>query len=225
MVKIFIAGDSTAANYSKDNFPMHGWGQKLEDFLADVHVENKAKGGRSSKSFIEEGRLAEIESEIEEGDWLFIQFGHNDEHLDDYYHTAPYTSYKQYLRKYIETARNKRAQPVLLTSIARRRFDDHGNFIDTHGDYITAVKELAKEKDVPLIDMNGKTNKMIKELGQEESKKLFMWVEPDAYPAYPEGQKDDTHLNEEGAVAVARFVVDGIMENSFSLKNCLKKII
>ena len=222
MTKIFIAGDSTAADYTEDHFPMHGWGQKLKDLLDDVQVENKAKGGRSTKSFIKEGRLAEIESEIREGDWLFIQFGHNDEHLDDYWHTDPFTSYKEYLRDYIKTARGKGAFPVLLTSIARRRFDEMGNFIDTHGDYLTAVKELAEEQNVPLIDMNGKTTKMINDLGEEESKKLFMWVEPDVYLAYPDGQKDDTHLNEQGAEAVARLVSEGITENNLAIKEYIK---
>ena len=223
MIRIFIVGDSTAVTYDVSQYPMQGWGQRLQELFDDMKMENRAVCGRSSKSFIDEGRLEEIEKELVEGDYLLIQFGHNDQKEDEERHTVPFASYKHYLRKYIETARNKGAQPVLLTPIARRRFDDHGNFIDTHGDYITAVKELAEEQNVPLIDMNDKTTKMIKDLGREESKKIFMWVEPDAYPAYPDGQKDDTHLNEQGAIAVARLVVDGIMENSFSLKKLFKK--
>ena len=153
---------------------------------------------------------------------MFIQFVHNDQKEDEEKHTEPFSSYKRYLQKYLETVKRKRAIPVLLSSIVRRKFDKAGNLIDTHGDYIIAVKELAGKQKVPFIDMNAKIFEMISDLGMEESKKLFLWVESDVYPAYPDGQKDDTHLNEQGAVVVAKLVVEGINENGLLLKNCIK---
>lgn len=211
-ITIFIAGDSTASNYEKDKYPMHGWGQVLgELFDEGIKVENKATPGRSTKSFIDEGRLKEIEDTLIDGDYLFIQFGHNDEKIEDNTrYTEPFTTYKDNLKIFITTAQEKGSIPILLTSIARRHFDENGSLKNTHGDYLVAMMEVAIELDIPLIDLHKRTQELIISEGDETSKKYFMWLEPNQYDGYPEGVKDNTHLNKLGATAIAKIALDGI---------------
>lgn len=153
-INIFLAGDSTVSIYDSSVAPRTGWGQVLGDYMnKKVLVQNQATSGRSSKSFIDEGRLRKISDLIEKGDYLFIQFGHNDNKPDKERHTEPFSSYKRYLKKYIQHARNKQAVPVLITPVQRRSFDENNIFKETHGDYPLAMRQLAKQYEVPLIDL------------------------------------------------------------------------
>ncbi|WP_226667862.1 rhamnogalacturonan acetylesterase [Metabacillus litoralis] len=207
---IFLAGDSTAANCPKHESPMAGWGQFFQSFFDDnVTIHNEAMGGRSSNSFIEEGRLQGILERIQQNDYLFIQFGHNDQKS---YGTEPYTTYQSSLRKYVLGAREKGAYPVLLTSVHRRKFDRSGKLENTLGHYPNAMIQLAEKLKVPLIDLWSKTKCLYENLGIEESKKLFTILEPNVHQNYPDGIEDNTHFSETGAREIGKLVVEGMKE-------------
>lgn len=208
---IYICGDSTAASYRPEEAPITGWGQVLPEFLDGVTVENRAMAGRSSKSFLSEGRLQKIETEIQPGDLLLIQFSHNDESGLVWRHTDPWTSFYHNLEIFADTAMLHQARPVLLTPTCRRCWQD-GTLLDTHGDYVDAIHVLAARKNVPLIDMYAQSLRYVGELGDEESKKLYLHVEPGVYPAYPNGCEDDTHTRRAGAEAFARIAAEGLKE-------------
>lgn len=224
-ITIYIAGDSTACNYEAVRSPRTGWGQVLGQFFTDqVSVSNEAISGRSSKSFIEEGALDRILSRIKPNDYLLIQFGHNDEKKSDpVRYTEPNTTFKTYLTQYIQGARSKGAIPVLLTPINRLGFDGNGKVVASHGDYPKAMIELAKAEQVPLIDLTEKTRVLMENLGLEKSISLFLHLKPGESPNYPNGSKDNTHLRVEGAMEVARLVVEGIKENNLSVAQYLTK--
>ncbi|MBU3156117.1 rhamnogalacturonan acetylesterase [Clostridium estertheticum] len=214
-IKVFIVGDSTAAAKITEKRPETGWGEMIPMFFnGEVEFENHAVNGRSSKSFIEEGRLKEISDTIGNGDFMFIQFGHNDEKDDNKRHTDPFTTYKSYISKYIEVAKSSGANPVLLTSIQRRVFNKNGTMPDTHGDYSIAMREVARQFNLPLIDMQEKSKNYFEIIGEEKAKEIFLWVDASESLNYPEGKKDNTHFCEKGAKKMAELVVEGIVENN-----------
>ena len=213
-VTLFLAGDSTVTDSSENGFPFSGWGQMLQRFFKhDVAVANHAEGGRSTKSFISEGRLEAILEELKEGDYLFIQFGHNDQKNDEERHTDPATSYMEHLRKYIEAAYSRKATPVLITSVHRRYFDASGKLKDTHGAYLDAVKQLAEEEDIALIDLAAKSKQLFEAEGPEGTKSIFLWGEPGEWSNYSSGVRDNTHFQERGGLRIAELIVQGIREN------------
>jgi len=221
-VRIFIAGDSTAATYPQEQEPMAGWGQMIGRlFGPEVEVVNEARCGRSSKSFIAEGHLQRIEEAIGAGDYLMIQFGHNDQKPDEERHTEPETTYPEHLARYIELAVAKNAQPVLLTSVERRHFDEAGELTPSHGAYPDAMRKLARERGVPLLDLCPRTQELYRSLGPENSKRLFVWLKPNEHPNYPDGVQDDTHFNEDGAAQVAALVAEEIRKSDLPLKEYL----
>nr|WP_184246010.1 rhamnogalacturonan acetylesterase [Gracilibacillus halotolerans] len=218
-----MAGDSTMADYKKYSFPQMGWGQKMSDyFQSTVTIHNHAVNGRSTKSFIDENRWKEMEKQFQPGGYVIIQFGHNDQKEDKERATEPFTTYQQNLRHFIQRTRQFNVTPILATSIARRRFDVEGNLEDTHGDYPKAMRDLAREENITLIDMLKLTEQAIKQLGPEQSKQWFMWSKPDEYEAFPNGAKDDTHLNEMGASKVAGLFVRELRKLEHPLANYLK---
>lgn len=207
----FLCGDSTMADYTANFAPMTGWGQALR-YLADgAFIENCAVCGRSTKSFIAEKRLNFVELCLRPGDKLLIQFGHNDEKPDVERATDPRTTYTDYLGMFIDAARRQGAEPILLTSIARRHFDAEGHLLHTHGEYPAAMRDLADYRGVKLIDMERATEALLTELGDEASKVLFNWVEK-GHPNYPDGVQDNTHLCLTGAVRLARFALELMAE-------------
>ncbi|NDW19110.1 hypothetical protein D0T53_09310 [Dysgonomonas sp. 216] len=211
-VKILIAGDSTAQTYkeAKDGL-IKGWGQMLPEFLNDkVQVSNHAMGGRSTKTFIEEGRWERLLGEVEPGDYVFIQFGHNDASTRPERH-ASYEDYKKNLERFVDDVRAKGGNPVLLTSVVMRTFNERGHLVDDRlKGYPVITRLVAKEKNVPLIDVNLKTRDFITMLGDKASIPYYRWVEPGVDHAKPDGLKDDTHMMEKGARNVAYFVAEGI---------------
>ncbi|MGF7036559.1 lysophospholipase L1-like esterase [Paenibacillus mucilaginosus] len=222
-VTVYIAGDSTAANYPEDKRPMSGWGEWIASYLAEeVRVSNRARNGRSSKSFIAEGHFDRIASSIGEGDYLLIQFGHNDEKPDEKRHTDPGSTYEEHLTRYIEMARSKGAHPLLLTSVERRKFNEAGELVPSHGDYPAAVQRLAQKLEVPLLDLCSRTQEAYRKLGAEASKAWFVWLEPGEHPNYPEGERDDTHFNELGAQKVAGLVAEALAASGSPLAGYLK---
>ena len=207
----FLCGDSTMAHYGPEQQPMTGWGQALEMLKTDAFVENCAAPGRSSKSFVAQKKLNFVELCLRKGDKLLIQFGHNDKKPDVERHTEPESTYPLYLNRYIDAALRQGAEPVLLTSIVRRRFDGEGRLIPTHLGYPDAMRALAKERSIRLIDLERITGDMLLEMGAEESAALYNHV-PAGHPNYPEGAADNSHLSFEGAVRIARRVLEEMAE-------------
>lgn len=196
---LYIAGDSTAAQKYSTEAPETGWGMALPFFLRkDRPVADHAVNGRSSKSFVDEGRLDVILAAIRPGDVLLVQFAHNDEKsADPTRYTEPWTTYQEYLRLYVDGARGRGARPVLATPVERRRFDADGNALPTHGDYPAAMRALAREERVALLDIEALSLALWQRLGVEETKVYFNWTGT---------EQDNTHFNPPGAIAVARLV-------------------
>jgi len=221
---IYMIGDSTMANKPLNDNPERGWGQLFPKFFNEkVKIENHACNGRSTKSFINEGRWDSIMVKLKKGDYVFIQFGHNDEKKEDSTRYAePHTTYKKNLERFVTECRQKGAIPILMTPLMRRRFDDKGNFFDTHGEYPDVVREVAQQMNVLFIDMHKKSEKLIKEYGMEGSKALFLYINPGVYQSLPKGRIDDTHSSELGATKNAQLAVEGIKELGINLKSYLK---
>jgi lysophospholipase L1-like esterase/mannose-6-phosphate isomerase-like protein (cupin superfamily) len=200
--RVFIAGDSTAADYGPERAPQAGWGQALQSYLdpAAWQVRNHANGGRSARSFIAEGRLDAIAKDLRRGDVLLIQFGHNDAKVEDpSRYDDPQQAYPQFLARYVALARDKGATPILLTPAARLLYD-FGSLLDTHGLYTQAMQRLAAEQQVALIDLNASSSAWIRALGEQAARPYFLFV--------PEqGKADGTHFSHAGAAAVACLVV------------------
>lgn len=205
--------------------PETGWGEQLQSFFDEtkVRVENHAQNGRSTRSFIVENRWQAIVDKLKEGDYVFIQFGHNDskENTDRY---ASPSDYRKNLVRFISDVREKKAIPVLLTPIMRRRFDQEGIFQDTHGEYPGVVRVVAAEYKVALIDMHRKSEAIIRELGVEESRKLFLQLKPEENPNYPAGIEDNTHFSTAGAKIMANLAVTGMVEQRLGLQKYLKSV-
>ena len=208
---IFICGDSTAASYKPEQAPLTGWGQAMADMLPDVPVVNAAMAGRSTKSFLSEGRLIPVEERLRAGDLMLIQFTHNDWSDLVWRHTDPHTSFVNNLAIFVETARLAGAVPVLLTPICLRSFAE-GALQPAHGAYPEAIRTLARSRGVPLIDLYAMSFRAISDMGDEASRRLYMHVAPGEYPAYPDGQQDDVHTRYEGAALYARMVADALRD-------------
>ncbi|WP_462413054.1 pectinesterase family protein [Neobacillus sp. Marseille-QA0830] len=220
-LRVFLAGDSTVENVKPEQGIKKGWGQQISPFFTDeVQFINKAAGGRSTMSFMKEGRLAEILDEIEAGDYLFIQFGHNDQKVEDESRgTDPFTTFQKYLSQYIAGAREKGAIPILLTSVNRRTFDDAGNVINSVGDYPEAVRQLAAAEDVPLIDLFEKSKLLYEQVGAEAAKQFFAWYELE--PEKRDPKVDDTHFSAYGATKIAELVIEGMNELGLPISDYL----
>ncbi len=209
--RIFLIGDSTCANKPANAAPETGWGMALPDYLIDgVEVQNHAVNGRSTKSFRTEGRWQKVMEQLRPGDFVLIQFGHNDQKTEDTTrYAAPQTDYRKNLIRYAEEAKSKGATPVLLTPVMRRKFDASGQFVDQHGEYPGVVRAIAKEYKLPLIDLHATSREVIVQHGVEGSKELFMHLPPKMYPRFPDGKIDDTHFSGYGAAVIAALVADG----------------
>lgn len=209
---LFLIGDSTCANkkLEKEN-PERGWGQLFQALVcAPLKVENHAVNGRSTKSFRDEGRWQVVCDRLQEGDYVFIQFGHNDQKMNDSTRYATPERYAENLARYVRETRERGARPILLTPIVRRNWQQ-GLLVDTHAPYSEAMRRVAHREQVPWIDMEALTRQWVQELGDEASKAFYMWVEPGTSPLYPDGREDDTHLNVRGAHEVARLVARELM--------------
>lgn len=210
MPRIYYAADSIVAQKNIFTYPETGIGQMLPLYLKrTVHIQNHAENGRSTKSFIDESRLAAIYNNIREGDFLFIQFGHNDEkQADPNRYTEAYGDYQVNLEKFVNVARNRKAYPVLITPLCRRQFDENGTLQETHGEYPEAMRRLAVRLDVPLIDLSSLSFSAVEKAGEEASKKWFMNFPAGEYSNYPDGKADNTHLRPEGATFFAGIIAD-----------------
>jgi lysophospholipase L1-like esterase len=219
---VYLAGDSTMANKPLD-LPERGWGMALGGLCKDpAMVQNHAVNGRSTRSFINEGRWARLVGALQPGDYVLIQFGHNDEKIENpAVGTDVATTFRDNLRRFIREAREKKANPILATPVARRKFDRTGKLAPSHGAYPDAVRAVAAEEKVPLLDLERVTNEWLQREGDEPSKRFFMWIAPNTHPKIPKGREDDTHFVEAGAVQVAQFAAKLIREQNLPLAKWL----
>ncbi|WP_018479489.1 rhamnogalacturonan acetylesterase [Pontibacter roseus] len=233
-VTVYLIGDSTVADYTGDyddkdymttRYPIAGWGQVFQPFMrpdslakikhlikADsVVVADKARGGRSTRTFFEEGRWAEVYKSLQKNDLVMIQFGHNDAAENKPERYTNVTAYKEYLRLYVKQTREKGAIPILLTPVNRNYPWKDGKLSNVHGEYPQAVKDVARELNVLLIDLTQLSIDGFTAKGEEYvTNNYFMNLPAGKYTAYPEGQKDNTHFQPEGARAVAQLVFQGM---------------
>lgn len=207
-IKIFMAGDSTMSIKETRAYPETGWGMPFTYFWdSTVTVVNRAKNGRSTKTFLSEGLWKSIYDEAGEGDYIFIQFGHNDESPDKKERYATPDTFKMNLHRFIREAKEKKATPILFTPVSRRKFDKSGNALPTHEQYTALVKEVAAETGVLFIDLDEKSRALYQQFGEENSKLLFLQLQPGEHPNYPEGKTDNTHFTELGARLIAQLVL------------------
>ena len=192
-------------------------------FDSSVVVDNRAKNGRSTRSFLAENLWQPVVDKLEEGDYVFIQFGHNDESKEKVERYTSPEDFKANLVKYIRESREKKAIPILLTPVSRRYFDAEGKIKQTHLLYSDAVREVAAAEQVPLIDLDEKSRALYQQLGADNSKLLFMHLAPNEHPNYPDGRKDDTHFNELGARKIAQIVLAEIKELKLELADRIVK--
>lgn len=222
---LYLIGDSTMSDKKDpDKNPEHGWGQMLPELMtSDINIENHAVNGRSTRSFISEGRWEEVKEKLQPGDFVFIQFGHNDQKIEDpERYTNPFTQYRANLERFVTEAREKGANPVLLSSIVRRNFNENGVLMDTHGEYPLVTRMVAKDLEVPFIDMQLLTEKLEIAYGPEDSKTLHLHIEPGENDYESKGMKDDTHLSEKGATLVASLALQEIDKKDLPLKKYVK---
>lgn len=222
---LFLIGDSTMANKENpDKNPEHGWGQVLPQFFtAGIEIQNHAVNGRSSKSFRTEGRWDQVEKQLKKGDFVIIQFGHNDQKIkDSAKFTNPYTQYRANLERYVRETRAKGAIPILMTSIVRRNFNENGVLIDTHKEYPLVVRIVSSEMKVAFVDMQLLTEQLEISYGPENSKQLHLHYKKGENLYYPEGKEDDTHLSEPGAEAIARLAVKSMKTLKIGLEKYIK---
>lgn len=209
---IFLLGDSTVCD--QEQSPYHaGWGELLPVlFDENVNVSNHARCGYSTQSFIREQLFVPVASRMKPGDLLLMQFAHNDQKSETDRYAPAYGAFTHTLRYFANEAKKRGATPVLVTSQPRRRFDEQGRIVHTLGDYPEAMRKLAAEEGILLIDLNRKATALLESYGPEESKKLFAYVAPGVSKLFPEGNEDDTHFSYEGALQMASLVAEGMRE-------------
>lgn len=236
-VTVYLIGDSTMADYSnnydegkdymKTRYPITGWGQVFQQFMSSdslhklrgiikadsVIVDDRARGGRSTRTFFQEGRWRSVYENLHKDDVVIMQFGHNDASESKTERYVDVEGYKEFLRLFVTQTRQKGAYPIILTPVARNYPWEEGRLNNVHGEYDQAAKDVAKELDVLFIDLNQKSMDHFSEMGKDYvTNKYFMNFPAGKYEAYPEGQEDNTHFQPEGATAVARLVFEGMQE-------------
>lgn len=217
---IFMAGDSIMKENDYYTFPQFGWGQALKLFLKDknVIIKDYAENGRSTKSFIEEGRLDKIIDEMEKDDYLIVSFGHNDEKINDLSrYTDPFGEYQDNLLYFARLIEQKKGHIIFATPVIRHQFENN-KCINSHGDYPKAMMDFANKYNYPCVDLFTKTFNLYNKLGEEKSSRYHLIFGSGLYSNYPDGRIDHSHLNIDGAVMVSKFFVEGLYELNNPLK-------
>lgn len=221
---IYLIGDSTMCKYDASFAPIVGWGMPFADYFnSSIIIKNKARGGYSTKTFINQFFWSSIRNTLKNGNFVLIQFGHNDETINE---PSIYTSPEEYginLLKFVNETKSKSAIPILLTPVARRLFDSNGQIVDTHIAYSNTVRELAKQQNLQLIDLDLLSRNLLQQWGDKDSKMLFNYLLPNENPNYPEGCKDDEHFNEFGARKVAQLALNEIVKQQLVLADLIVK--
>ena len=226
-LRVFLIGDSTMADKLPADFPETGWGMPFSKLFNEaVEVQNHAYNGRSTKSFRREGRWAKVQAQLKKGDYVFIQFGHNDAKASDTARYAPsQTDFRDNLTRYVAETRAKGGIPILLTPTQRRKFDSTGVFIDQHADYPNVVREVAAKEKVLLIDIEKESKKYISSEGPEGAKKMFLHYPVGIFRKFMKGAADDTHFSPFGAMKISDMVAEAILASNEHLRSFLKKSI
>lgn len=236
ITKIYLIGDSTMMDYDKYRedyltslYPLAGWGQYFQElfdpqtvkslgFLIksdSVIIDNRAIGGRSTRSFFEEGRWAKVYQDLLPGDLVLIQFGHNDATLERPLRYVTPDAYKEYIRLFVSQTREMGAIPIVITPVSRNELWKDGKLENQHGQYYTAAVEVSQELEVQMIDLTKRSMDFFAEKGETYvTSHYFMNMSPGQYPNYPEGKTDNTHFVTEGAKAVAQLVLEGMLDLS-----------
>jgi lysophospholipase L1-like esterase len=224
-VTVFLAGDSTMAPKLETKRPETGWGERLQKHFDErrLRVDNHAMNGRSTRTFISEGRWQALIAKVKAGDYVLIQFGHNDQSKEKVDRYTPPEDFRRNLERFVAEVRAKKATPVLLTPVMRRRFDKGGKFYDVHGEYPDLTRRVAAEQKVALIDMHRMSEKVLVKYGPEESRKLFLQLKAGENPNYPNGVEDNTHFSPLGADVMAGLAADGFRELKLGLVKFMKK--
>ena len=222
-IKVWLIGDSTMANKEIKAYPETGWGMPFAYFFdSTVTVDNRAKNGRSTQSFIDEKLWQPVVDNLNEGDYVLVQFGHNDEVPTKKTYTTE-QQFKNNLIRYVNETRTKKALPVLITPVARRKFDSTGHIVGTHEVYSQIVRSAAQQLNVPLIDLDKKSQALLQQFGPENSKLLYNHLQPGEHPNYPGGKVDDTHFSELGARKMAEIVLQEIKNLRLGLADHIYK--
>jgi DNA sulfur modification protein DndE len=226
-MRVFLIGDSTMADKLPADFPETGWGMPFSKLFNEaVEVQNHAYNGRSTKSFRREGRWAKVQAQLKKGDYVFIQFGHNDAKASDTARYAPsQTDFRENLTRYVAETRAKGGIPILLTPTQRRKFDSTGVFVDQHADYPNVVREVATKEKVLLIDIEKESKKYIRSEGPEGAKKMFLHYPVGIFRKFMKGAADDTHFSPFGAMKISDMVAEAILASNEHLRSFLKKSI
>src|SRR5215204_6131591 len=223
-ITIWLCGDSTMSIKETKAYPETGWGMPFVYFWdSTVNIENLAKNGRSTSSFRNEGLWKKVTDGAAEGDYVFIQFGHNDEVPTKKTYTTE-VEFKNNLKQYVAEARGKKATPIMFTPMARRKFDVAGKIEGTHDVYSQIVRDVVKEEKVILFDMDKITQQLYQQFGVENSNLLFLQLKPGEHPNYPGGKVDNTHFNELGARLVAQLVLKEIKNQKLELADRIIKV-
>ena len=223
---IYGIGDSTMANKVKpEENPERGWGQMLPLFFNDnITIDNRAVNGRSTRSFIAEKRWDDILKTLKKGDYVFIQFGHNDQkEKDSTRYTNPHTAYRHNLIRFVKETRAKGATPIIFSSIVRRNFNENGVLISTHGEYTMEARLVAQEFNVTFIDMEYYTELLEQSYGPEKSKQLHLHFKAGEIPYYKDDKADDTHLGVKGATEVAKIAVEELKKTKLDIVKYIKQ--
>lgn len=209
-ITVYLIGDSTMSIKQVKTYPETGWGMPFVYFFdSTVTVDNRAQNGRSTRTFMAEGRWQPVVDNLQEGDYVLVQFGHNDEVKTKASYTTE-EAFRNNLTRYVIDTRSKKAIPVLITPVARRKFDGNGQLESTHELYSSIVRATARDLKVPLIDLDKKSQALLQSMGVEQSRLLFLQLKPGEHPNYPQGKDDNTHFNELGARLMAQLVLEEI---------------
>ena len=223
-IVVYLIGDSTVCTQPDSQAPVTGWGTPFAVFFnPTVKVENHAKGGRSTRTFLSEDRWNPIFNKINPGDYVIMQFGHNDEAREEIFkdrYTSP-EDYRKNLTKFITDTRQKGGNPILVTPVSRRKFDKQGKVMETHIEYSAVVMSLAKELKVPVVDLDTESRALYQSYGPEHSTLLFNVSVPGTNPQFPNGINDNTHFSEYGARLLAELVLADIKKMHLELESRL----
>ncbi len=222
LAKLFLIGGSTMATFP-DTRPVVGWGQILPQHFKDPsRVDNRAKSGRSTKSFIDQGLWDQVLADLRAGDFLIMCWGTNDSASDPARRTEPRKDFQGNLERMIRECRAKGAMPIIATSVARRMWSEQGDFVEPPSEYVVVSREVAAREGVPLIELRGRTVELERSLGVEGSRALHLYLEPGQYASYPNGSKDNTHYNRHGATRVSELAVQEIRRLQLPFVDWLK---
>ncbi len=222
LTTVFLAGNSTVVDQEYE--PWCSWGQMITRFFDDnIVVANYAESGEALKSFQAAGRFEKILRVMKPGDYLFIEFGHNDQKPQSSSYVKPFEGYKEELKKMITQTKEKGGVPVLVSSMHRRSFNENGRIVNTHGDYPEAVKQTAIEEDVAFINLNEMSWYLYEALGVDGSKKAFVHYPANSFPGQEKELADNSHFSPYGAYQIAKCILKGIQESNLELKNFISE--